>query len=325
MCILLWTTACASQGYPLILLSNRDEFLQRPTQTAGPWDKNAYGGRDLARPENGTWLGITRCGRFAGLTNIREATSIAAVGAASRGAVVSSFLASSDNTCPSWGPGGQNLDATLDIDRVGGFSMLCGQFIRDHQNRVQIGSFGVISNRAEGQAHEKNYDEIDPRKPETYGLSNSAFTDPWPKVINGKRLLSELVRDIRRGGLSDREISLRGIEILTSDSVSEEEAWKDGNNRMELLKESVFIPVFETRNLVGPGDDATATAGQDQNETQDQALSGLYNLYGTQKQTVIIVHESGAVRYTEKTLYDWLQGTTNAVNDTVDINFDLDL
>ncbi|RVD85220.1 uncharacterized protein DFL_003547 [Arthrobotrys flagrans] len=280
MCILLWTTACANKGYPLILLSNRDEFLQRPTQTAGPWDKDTYGGRDLARPEN-------------------DAIS----------------------TCYSWtGLGTQDSDPSLDIDQVGGFSMLCGQFSRDHQNRVQIDSFGVISNRAEGQIHGKKHDIIDPTEPGTYGLSNSAFTNPWPKVLNGKRLLDELVEDIQNDRLTDREISQKGIEILTSDSVSEDEAWKDRNNRLELLKQSVFIPMFETRNLIGSSETRTTT-GQD----QDQALSGLYNLYGTQKQTVIIVHESGAVRYTEKTLYDWLQGTTDAANDTVDIIFDLDL
>ncbi|EGX52512.1 hypothetical protein TWF173_002370 [Orbilia oligospora] len=318
MCILLWTTACANKGYPLILLSNRDEFLQRPTQTAGPWDKDTYGGRDLARPENGTWLGITRRGRFAGLTNIREATSIAAVGTASRGAVVSSFLTSSDSTCQSWiGLGTQGPSAGLDIDQVGGFSMLCGQFSRDQQNRVQIDSLGVISNRAEGQIHERKHEIIDPTKPGTYGLSNSAFTNPWPKVVNGETLLNELVENIQHDRLTDREIAQKGFEILTSDSVSEDEAWKDMRNRLDLLKQSVFIPMFETQSFVSPSD-ATTTG-------QDHALSGLYNFYGTQKQTVIIVHESGAVRYVEKTLFDWLQGTTHAANNTVDIIFDLDL
>ncbi|KAK6518515.1 hypothetical protein TWF506_005660 [Arthrobotrys conoides] len=313
MCILLWTTACANKGYPLILLSNRDEFLQRPTQTAGPWDKNTYGGRDLARPENGTWLGITRCGRFAGLTNIRETTSIAAVGTASRGAVVSSFLTSSDSTFQSlMGSRTQGSSANLDIDQVGGFSMLCGQLSRDQQNRVHIDSFGVISNRVEGQIHDGNYEIIDPAKPGTYGLSNSAFTNPWPKVVNGKSLLNDLVEDIQHDRLTEREIAQKGIDILTSDSVSEDEAWKDMRNRLDLLKQSVFIPMFDTNSLVG-------TIGQ------DHALSGIYNFYGTQKQTVIIVHESGAVRYIEKTLYDWLQGATDGGGDTVDVLFNLDL
>ncbi|KAK6347725.1 hypothetical protein TWF718_005559 [Orbilia javanica] len=200
--------------------------------------------------------------------------------------------------------------------------MLCGQFSRDHQNRVRIDSFGVISNRAEGQIHEKRHDIIDPMEPGTYGLSNSAFTSPWPKVLNGEQLLNELVEEIQHDKLTNREISQKGIEILGSDSLSGDEAWKESNNRLELLKQSVFIPMFETRNLAGPNS-VGATTGQDQG--QDQALSGLYNLYGTQKQTVIIVHESGAVRYTEKTLYDWLQGATSVANGTVDIIFDLDL
>ncbi|KAK6357801.1 hypothetical protein TWF730_007161 [Orbilia blumenaviensis] len=319
MCILLWTTACANKGYPLILLSNRDEFLRRPTQTAGPWNKDVYGGRDLARPENGTWLGVTRCGRFAGLTNIRETSSIAAIGAASRGAVVSSFL-TSDSPCRLWGDSGCQAPLDdLDIDQVGGFSMLCGQLSRDHQGRVQIDSFGVISNPIEGKTRERKYDPIDTASEETYGLSNSAFTYPWPKVVNGKRLLNELVDDIQQDKLSDREISQRAIEILAFDSLSAEESWKGAEDKFELLKQSVFIPMFGANNLTGSSD--TSTASQD----PDGAGPGLYDLYGTQKQTVIVVHESGTVRYTEKTLYDWLQGTTRAENDTVDIIFDLDI
>lgn len=147
MCIVLWTTACADQGFPLILLSNRDEFLHRPTQPAGPWessDEGVYGGRDLARPENGTWLGITRSGRFAALTNVREANSVAAVSSVSRGAVVSSFLASPEADFESsWMDrletihkhGEEHPHSGLDLDQVGGFSMLCGQFVRTAEQR----------------------------------------------------------------------------------------------------------------------------------------------------------------------------------------------
>lgn len=42
---------------PLVLLSNRDEFLQRPTTPAHQWiDMPIYAGRD--DQSGGTWLGI---------------------------------------------------------------------------------------------------------------------------------------------------------------------------------------------------------------------------------------------------------------------------
>lgn len=55
--------------YPLLLLGNRDEFHQRPTVPAGWWPEagHVFGGRDLRA--GGSWLGITRHGRVAVVTN----------------------------------------------------------------------------------------------------------------------------------------------------------------------------------------------------------------------------------------------------------------
>ncbi|HAM60484.1 MAG TPA: hypothetical protein DCP60_01420, partial [Psychrobacter sp.] len=42
---------------PLVLLSNRDEFLARPTEQLHQWpDQPIYAGRDSQ--SGGTWLGI---------------------------------------------------------------------------------------------------------------------------------------------------------------------------------------------------------------------------------------------------------------------------
>ena len=58
--------------YPLVVAANRDEFYRRPTAFAGFWADapDILGGRDLEA--GGTWLGITRAGRFAAVTNVRE-------------------------------------------------------------------------------------------------------------------------------------------------------------------------------------------------------------------------------------------------------------
>src|SRR5215213_322594 len=76
--------------YPLILLANRDEFYARPTAKADFWEDfpDIFAGRDLVH--GGTWLGITRAGRFAAVTNYRDPS--AAPGKFSRGDLVGDFL-----------------------------------------------------------------------------------------------------------------------------------------------------------------------------------------------------------------------------------------
>lgn len=61
----------AHPKYKLILLSNRDEFYNRPTLPARFWkDKpDILGGRDLL--QLGTWLAVSKQGKFAAVTNYR--------------------------------------------------------------------------------------------------------------------------------------------------------------------------------------------------------------------------------------------------------------
>lgn len=57
--------------YPVILLSNRDEYFARPTVPAHYDADNpqVLAGRDLQK--GGTWLGVTTDGRIAAITNYR--------------------------------------------------------------------------------------------------------------------------------------------------------------------------------------------------------------------------------------------------------------
>ena len=80
---------------PLIIAANRDEFYARPTLAANVWPAypQILAGRDLEY--GGSWLGISRNGRFAAVTNLRE---VEQTGERSRGDLVKNFLLSTNST-----------------------------------------------------------------------------------------------------------------------------------------------------------------------------------------------------------------------------------
>ena len=77
--------------YRLVVAANRDEYHARPAAPAAWWDDEPgiLAGRDLEA--GGTWMGMSRSGRFAALTNYRDPARHDP-GARSRGFLVSGFL-----------------------------------------------------------------------------------------------------------------------------------------------------------------------------------------------------------------------------------------
>lgn len=152
----------AHPHYAVVIAANRDEYHQRPTAAAHWWNEGWLAGRDLAA--GGTWLGATRAGRWALLTNVREPGRHNPA-AASRGALVPRILA--DEDAPS---------ATLTSiigrpDALNGFNLLAGD----------PGSAHFASNRASGVAALGSG---------VFGLSNNAALDvAWPKVTRTKAAL----------------------------------------------------------------------------------------------------------------------------------------
>ncbi len=92
MCLILLAHG-VHPDYPLVIAANRDEYYRRPTAKAAFWQDHPriLAGRDLECM--GTWLGVTRAGRFAALTNFRDPRE-RKTDAPSRGTLVSEFLAS---------------------------------------------------------------------------------------------------------------------------------------------------------------------------------------------------------------------------------------
>ena len=163
MCLIL-VAFQAHRGFPLVIGANRDEFHERPATAAHFWPEapHVLAGKDLLA--GGTWLGLTREGRFAALTNYRGARR--RDDAPSRGLLVKEILKS-----------GQPIDATLEtLHRVG----------------PRYAGFNVIFSDGGRLAI---YESIPNAGRELtagiYGLSNHLLDTPWPKVTQAKSALGE--------------------------------------------------------------------------------------------------------------------------------------
>lgn len=170
MCLILvaWRV---HPDYPLVVAANRDEFFSRPTAPAAFWRDapNLLGGRDLQA--GGTWMGVTRDGRFAALTNFRDPASQRS-DAASRGTLVSEFLQGAQTPA-------EYLDA---VSRRGqdfnGFNLLAGD---------AASSLAWFSNVG-GQPRELGAG--------VYGICNHLLDTPWPKVQAAKSALHAALADL---------------------------------------------------------------------------------------------------------------------------------
>ena len=71
MCLILLAKE-PSDEYKFVMASNRDEFYSRPTKSAHWWENpiDLLAGKDLE--QGGTWMGISKKGKFAAVTNVRD-------------------------------------------------------------------------------------------------------------------------------------------------------------------------------------------------------------------------------------------------------------
>lgn len=165
MCLILFSLH-HHRGFPLIIAANRDERYERRSAALGFWPDapQVAGGRDLEA--GGTWLGITREGRWAALTNYRQPGSYR-TDARSRGRLVSDYLVGAmtpEQYLASIEPGAHDYN---------GFNLLVGDLDAVH----------YLSNRDGGAR------AIDPG---VHGVSNHLLNTPWPKVSLGRKYLERL-------------------------------------------------------------------------------------------------------------------------------------
>jgi len=216
MCIILFAHQ-AHANYPLILAANRDEFYARPTAHAGWWaDAPAVlGGRDLLH--GGTWLGVTREGRIAAVTNYRDPRSVKP-DALSRGALVSDFLRGQE------APETYLAQLSSQADGYNGFNLLAGDACSLH----------YYSNR-----------DRDPRAfaPDLHGISNHLLDTAWPKVEQGKRSLARLIKN-------NEQIEPEALfEILADAARAPDDALPETGVGLEV--ERMLSPVFITSPAYG--------------------------------------------------------------------------
>ncbi|HEX7558905.1 MAG TPA: NRDE family protein [Usitatibacter sp.] len=193
--VLAWR---ASAAFPLVVAANRDEWRERPADPARWWSDHPdlLAGRDLQA--GGTWMGVTREGRFAAVTNFRDPSDKRS-NARSRGGLVTEFLLGSDSPARFL----SNLSARS--HEYNGFNLILG----DGASLFYFGS-------REGT----------PRaiEPGVHGLSNHTLDEPWPKVVRGNArmgraleggdpapALFEMLSD--RTGARDEDLPQTGVSV----------------------------------------------------------------------------------------------------------------
>jgi len=209
MCLIIFAYK-VHPTYHLVLAANRDEFYDRPTAPLDFWPDRPeiLAGRDLQ--QQGTWMGATRKGRIAAITNYRDPQNIKP-GAPSRGHLVSDYLLGDM-------PPAQYLRSIQAVaDKYNGFNLIVGD---------SAGLF-YYSNYARA---------IQAVEPGIHGLSNHLLDTPWPKVALAKRRLRELLNH-------DDRISEEKIWCLLQDQTPAQDHRLPATG-IDLAWERLLSPVF---------------------------------------------------------------------------------
>ena len=208
MCLIIFAYK-SHPKYKFIFAANRDEFYDRPTKQADYWNDHPelLAGKDLQA--GGTWVGITKQGRFAAVTNYRDLKNIKE-DAPSRGMLTLDFL-------------NNNISAEKYYEKIkpslqdyNGFNLILGS----------IDELFYFSTHING---------IKKLEPGIYGLSNAELNTDWPKVKKSKDVLSILLKN-------DEVHPWELLSILNDTRKAKEEDLPDTGVGMEW--EKILSPIF---------------------------------------------------------------------------------
>ena len=190
----------------VVLCVNRDEAYGRPTLASHWWDNDGeiFAGRD--ETAGGTWLGVSKTGRVAVLTNyaddvtgtVAETTGLPMP---SRGTLVSEFLSSANTDAPT----AFLQKLTSSLNQFNGFNLIAGD-LRSGEF-AYLGNRGGVANASPcrldlganflSTAAEANGSKTILKLGVVHGLSNATLDTrgekAWPKVVRGKDRLARAV------------------------------------------------------------------------------------------------------------------------------------
>ncbi len=218
MCLLLIANLI-HPDYKLIIAANRDEFYSRPALPADFWDDHPelLAGKDIEA--GGTWLGITKSGRFSAITNFRDFHNPVKENAPSRGKLTSDFLLTLDDP----------ISYTKKIQ----------------QNSFDYNGYNLVYGIKNELYYFSNQTNLE-IKLETgiYGLSNALLDTPWPKIKKGKKRFEEVI--------NEDKLSLENLfSILNDTEKADDKLLPDTGIELEREKalSSIFIktPSYGTR------------------------------------------------------------------------------
>lgn len=208
MCLIVFANNF-HKDYKLIFAANRDEFYNRPTGQAGFWSDHPdlLAGKDMQA--GGTWMGITKQGRFAAITNFRDLKNHKD-DAPSRGNITLDFLINDIH------PEDYYYKLKTDLRSFNGFNLILGS----------INELYYFSNKIDG---------IKKIVSGVYGISNALLNTPWQKVEKSKQYLEKLIdqQEIHPGEV---------LNILKDTTIAKDDELPDTGVGLEL--ERLLSPVF---------------------------------------------------------------------------------
>ena len=193
----------AHPAFPLVIAANRDEWRNRATQAAHCWPEQPnqpklLAGRDMQA--GGTWMGITKNGRFAAVTNFRDPSELRS-NARSRGALVTDFLLGEA------APEVFLSQLAADVELYSGFNLIAG----DRTRLFYLGSHAP---------------EVHAIAPGVHALSNHMLDVPWPKVLRARAAMD--------GAMSDHDPAPRLFTMLSDASFAPDNELPDTGVGLEL-------------------------------------------------------------------------------------------